>query len=236
MKDNEDSLERRLYFRLFHAQSADEKTQLHSRLQQLSIVDVPLHERWVAANVCTDYASLGQLAEEDISEEKWRELSIAETMYLVLRFHGLLCNSGAVSVYRSELGNVAPEISEFMEHISAVEMSTCIKSCNAAFGRDFPRPHRERNAALGGSRRLCETLEDHEQRYFEVENRSPLSEYLDSWVLELNASVSVGGLPQADTGLAAPSVTSIRIFAVDADGPCDGNEWPPGPKSPQSLE
>lgn len=236
MKSNEDSLERRLYFKLLHAQSVDEKTQIYSRLQQLSIVDVPLHERWVAANVCTNYASLGQLAEEDVTERKWLELSIAERMYLVLRFHGLFCNSGAVSVYRSALGNVAPEISEFMELISAFEMSTCIKSCNAAFGRDFPRSHRERNAALGGSRRLCETLEDYEQRYFEVENRSPLSEYLDSWVLELSASGESAALPETDRGLAAQSVPSIRIFPVDADGPCDGNEWPPGPKSPQSLE
>ena len=166
MKNNEDSLERRLYLKLLHAQSADEKTQIYSRLQQLSIVDIPLHERWVAANVCTDYASLGQHAEEDITERKWCELSIAERMYLVLRFHGLLCNSGAVSVYRNELGNVAPEISEFLELISAVEMSTCIKSCNAAFGREFLRSQRERNAALGGSRRLCETLDHYEQRYF----------------------------------------------------------------------
>jgi hypothetical protein len=236
MKYNEESLERRLYFKLLHAQSIDEKTQIFSRLQKLSIVDVALHERWVAANVCTDYASLGQLAEEEFTEAKWRELSIAERMYLALRFHGLFCNSGAVSVYRSELGNVAPEISEFLELVSAVEMSRCIESCNAAFGSDYPRSHRERNAALGGNRRLCETLEDYEPRYFEVENRSPLSEYLDSWVLELNASGSVGGLPQVDTGLAAPSVPSMRIFSLDADGPCDGDEWPPGPKSAQSLE
>ena len=215
MKNNEESLERRLYFKLLQAQSADEKTQIYSRLQQLSIVDVPLNERWVAANVCTDYASLAQLAEEDITERKWLELSIAERMYLALRFHGLFCNSGAVSVYRSELGNVAPEISEFLELVSAVEMSRCIESCNAAFGRDFTRSHRERTAALGGSRRLCETLEDYEQRYFEVENRSPLSDYLDSWVLELDASGSVGGLSQTDRGLAAPSVNSIRLFPVD---------------------
>lgn len=230
MKFNDDSLERRLYFKLLHAQSVDEKTRIYSRLEQLSIVDVPLHERWVAANVCTDYASLGQLAEEDITERKWRELSIAERMYLVLRFHGLFCNSGSESVYRSELGNVAQEISEFLELISAVELSTCINSCNAAFKRDFPRSRGERNAALGGSRSLCETLKDHEQRYFEVEHRSPLSEYLDLWVLEHSASGSVGGLPQSGRGLAAPSATSIRVFPVEADGPCDENEGPLGQK------
>jgi hypothetical protein len=230
MKFNDDSLERRLYFKLLYAQSVDEKTEIYSRLQQLSIVDVPLHERWVAANVFTNYASLGQLAEEDITERKWRELSIAERMYLVLRFHGLFLNSGAVSVYQSELANVAPEISEFMELISAVEMSTCLKSCNAAFGGDFLRSRRERKAALGERRGLCETLDDYEQRYFEIEHRSPLSEYLNSWVLDLSASGGVGALPQRDRGLGGPSVSSLRIFSVETDDSCDENEGPPGEK------
>lgn len=213
MRFDSDSLERRLYFKLLHAQSVGEKTQIYSRLQQLSIVDVPLHERWVAANVCTDYASLGKLAEEDITETKWRELSFAERMYLVLRFHGLFCNSGAVSVYRSELGNVAPEIAHFLEHVSAVELSTWIRSCNAAFGHEFPRSHGERIAALGIGRELCESLDDYEHRYFELENRSPLSEYLDSWVLGFTESGSVGGASRS--GLAVPPMISIRLFPVD---------------------
>ncbi len=213
MRFNSDSLERRLYFKLLHAQSVDEKLQIYTQLQQLSIVDVPLHQRWVAANVCTDYASLGELAEEDITERKWRELSIAEKMYLVLRFHGLFCNSGAVSAYQSELGNVAPEIGEFLERVSAVELSSWIKSCNAAFGRDFLRSHRDRIAAFGVRRELCESLDDYEHHYFEAENRSPLGEYLDSWVQDFTASGSVGGAPQR--GSAGPPVNYIRIFPID---------------------